>query len=90
MRAFKHVWVLEKEETAKGLDLLNKALELDPSYPLALALAAWCHAQGSVYNWAADIEASKREALGLAERAADLSADDPLILTVLGNRAYLR
>lgn len=84
MRAFKHVWVLEKEETAKGLDLLNKALELDPSYPLALALAAWCHAQGSVYNWAADIEASKREALGLAERAADLSADDPLILTVLG------
>jgi adenylate cyclase len=84
MRAFKHVWALEKEETAKGLGLLNKALELEPDYPLALALAAWCHAQASVYNWVTDIEASKAEALRLAERAADLSSDDPLILTVLG------
>ncbi len=84
MRAFRHVWALEKEETALGQDLLGKALELEPDYPLALALSAWCHAQGSVYNWVTDIEASKTEALGLAERAADLSADDPLILTVLG------
>lgn len=84
MRAFKHVWALEKEETAKGLMLLNQALEKEPDYPLALALAAWCHAQGSVYNWVSDIENSKSTALGLAERAADLSADDPLILTVLG------
>lgn len=84
MRAFKHVWALEKEETAKGLTLLNQALEKEPDYPLALALAAWCHAQGSVYNWVSDIENSKSTALGLAERAADLSADDPLILTVLG------
>ncbi|MDX1717796.1 MAG: adenylate/guanylate cyclase domain-containing protein [Anderseniella sp.] len=84
MRAFRHVWALEKEETALGQDLLGKALELEPDYPLALALSAWCHAQGSVYNWVTDIEASKTKALGLAERAADLSADDPLILTVLG------
>jgi adenylate cyclase len=84
MRAFRHVWALEKDETALGLELLGEALELEPDYPLALALAAWCHAQGSVYNWVTDIEASKAEALGLAERAADLSADDPLILTVLG------
>ena len=80
MRAFRHVWVLEKEEAVKGLELLNRARELDRDYPLALALAAWCHAQTSVYNWTADIEASKIEALRLAERAADLSSDDPLIL----------
>ncbi len=84
MRAFRHVWVLEKEETAKGLTLLNQALEIEQDYPLALALAAWCHAQGSVYNWSGDIEKSKSVALGLAERAADISTDDPLILTVLG------
>lgn len=84
MRAFKHVWALEKEEAAKGLSLLDKSLEIEPDYPLALALAAWCHAQGSVYNWVTDIESNKAQALKLAERAADLSADDPLILTVLG------
>jgi adenylate cyclase len=84
MRAFKHVWVLEKEETAKGLKLLNQALEIEQDYPLALALAAWCHAQGSVYNWSSDIEESKSTALNLAEKAAEISTDDPLVLTVLG------
>lgn len=84
MRAFKHVWVLEKDEAAKALSLLGQALEIEPDYPLALALSAWCHAQSSVYNWVSDISAAKATALELAENAADLSADDPLILTVLG------
>ncbi|NNE83182.1 MAG: tetratricopeptide repeat protein [Alphaproteobacteria bacterium] len=84
MRAMPHVWVLEKEESEIGFDLLNKSLEIDPDYPLALALAGWCHAQRSVYNWADDIADSQAEALRLAERAAQLSGDDPLILTVLG------
>jgi adenylate cyclase len=84
MRALSHVWLLEKEEATEALDLLGKALGIDPDYPLALALAAWCHAQSSVYNWVEDIEPEKAEALALAERAASLSHDDPLILTVLG------
>lgn len=84
MRAFPHVWRLEKGETAKGLHLLNKAMEIDPDYPLALALAAWCHAQQSVYNWSDEIETAKVKSLTLAEQAANLSTDDPLILTVLG------
>ena len=84
MRALSHVWMLEKNEARAALELLDKALGIDPDYPLALALAAWCHAQRSVYNWADDIEAAKVEALSLAERAASLSADDPLILAVLG------
>ncbi len=84
MRALSHVWMLEKDEAAEGLELLNKALAIDPEYPLALALAAWCHAQSSVYNWVEDIEPAKAKALALAETAANLSTDDPLILTVLG------
>ena len=84
MRAIGHVWMLERAEAAKALDLLEKALEIDPDYPLALALAAWCWAQRSVYNWAEDIPAAKAQALAHAERAASLSADDPLILAVLG------
>ena len=84
MRAFRHVWALERDEAARAQTLLAKALESEPDYPLALALTSWCHAQGSVYNWVTDIEAAKATALELAECAADLSADDPLILTVLG------
>lgn len=84
MRAMPHVWALEKEESAKALELLEKALAIDPEYPLALSLAGWCHAQRSVYNWADDIAASQAMARSLAERAAEMSGDDPVILAVLG------
>jgi adenylate cyclase len=84
MRAMAHAWALEKDESAKALELLEKALAIDPQYPLALSLAGWCHAQRSVYNWAEDIAESQAKARSLAERAAVLSGDDPIILTVLG------
>ncbi len=84
MRAIRHVWMLEKEAAREALVLLDKALETDPDYPLALALAAWCWAQRSVYNWHDDIGEARQNALTRAERAANLSSDDPLILAVLG------
>jgi len=84
MRAMPHVWALEKEESAKALELLEKAIAIDPQYPLALSLAGWCHAQRSVYNWADDIAESQAMARRLAERAAEMSGDDPIILAVLG------
>jgi adenylate cyclase len=84
MRAMPHVWALEKHESARAIELLEKALAIDPKYPLALSLAGWCHAQRSVYNWADDIAGSQRMALSLAERAAEMSGDDPIVLAVLG------
>ena len=83
MRAMPHVWMLEKE-SAKALELLDKALAIDPKYPLALSLASWCHAQRAVYNWADNTAGSQALARTLAERAAELSGDDPIILAVLG------
>jgi adenylate cyclase len=84
MRAMPHVWMLENEASAKALELIDKALAIDPKYPLALSLAGWCHAQRAVYNWADDVAGSQTLARTLAERAAELSGDDPLILAVLG------
>jgi adenylate cyclase len=84
MRAMAHAWALEEHESATALALLDKALQIDPDYPLALSLAGWCHAQRSVYTWAEDMDESQALALSLAERAVQLSSDDPLILAVLG------
>src|ERR1700759_2934567 len=84
MRAMPHVWALEKEESAKALVLLEKALAIDPEYPLALALTGWCHAQRCVYNWVDDIADNKAKARSFAEAAAALSGDDPLVLAILG------
>jgi adenylate cyclase len=85
MRAMQHAWVLEKESATRALELADKALAIDPDYPLALALSAWCWAQRSVYGWADDARAAQAQALKLADRAAQQSADDPLILAVLGS-----
>jgi adenylate cyclase len=78
------VWLLEAKAADGALGLLDQALEIDPDYPLALALAAWCWAQRSVYNWVEDIAAAQARALRLADRAVSQSTDDPLILAVLG------
>jgi len=84
MQAMPRVWALEKQEAERALALLDKALEIDPDYPLALALAAWCWAQRSVYSWVTNVNDAKARALSLGERAATLSNDEPLILAVLG------
>ncbi len=84
MRAMQHAWLLERDAADRALALLEKALRIDPDYPLALALAGWCWAQRSVYNWADDPPAAQAEGLKLADRAASQSTDDPLILAVLG------
>jgi len=78
------VWALEKDASEKALNLLEQAIAVDPGYPLALSLAGWCQAQRLVYNWTDDIDAARNAALAYAEKAAELSGDDPLILAVLG------
>lgn len=84
MRALPHVWMLEEGEATKALKLLEAALQIDADYPMALALAAWCWARRSVYNWHDDVDEAQAEAMQRAEHAASLSNDDPLILAVLG------
>ncbi len=84
MRAMPLVWSLDSEASKQALALLDRALALEPGYPLALSFAGWCHAQRLVYNWTDDIDTERAAALRMAERAAELSVDDPLILAVLG------
>ncbi|MBJ6126662.1 adenylate/guanylate cyclase domain-containing protein [Microvirga splendida] len=84
MRALPYVWALEYEANKEAARLLDKALLLDPGYPLAIALAAWCRGQRIVYNWSKNLQEDKRETLRQAQAAAALAHDDPFILTVLG------
>lgn len=84
MQALPSIWALERSANQEATVLLDQALRLDPNYPLALSLAAWCRGQRVVYNWSTDIEADRRETLRQAQVAAVLAADDPFVLTVLG------
>jgi adenylate cyclase len=83
LRAYPSVWSLDRAANTEALQLLEQALAIEPGYPLALSLTAWCHAQRVVYNWAVEPDPERAEALRLAEAAA-ASGEDPTILTVLG------
>ncbi|MBD2750422.1 hypothetical protein IC232_27570 [Microvirga sp. BT688] len=84
MRALPYVWALEYEANKEAARLLDKALLLDPGYPLAMAMAAWCRGQRIVYNWSKNLQEDKRETLRQAQAAAAMAHEDPFILTVLG------
>ena len=84
MQALPYVWSLNRDNNLEALRLLNEAIKIDTKYPVALALAAWCHAQQVSYNWSTNLDIKKQEALDLANQAASLNVDDPLVLTALG------
>ncbi|MFO1061751.1 MAG: adenylate/guanylate cyclase domain-containing protein [Dongiaceae bacterium] len=84
LRAFPLVWSLDRAQNEAAAGLLGRAIAIEPTYPLALSLLAWCHAQRAVYNWSDRPAEARREALRLAQQAAALSAEDPTVLAILG------
>jgi adenylate cyclase len=84
LRALPLVWSLKRAQSETAQDLLERALSVEPGYPLALSLAAWCHAQRAVYNWTDTLDEEREIALRLAQRAAATSRDDPMVLAILG------
>jgi len=76
----------ERNIHVQRLDLLRQAIERDPRYGPALALAAQCHRGLEVNGWAEDPEATRRISIDLARRALRNSPDYP---DVLGNVAFV-
>jgi adenylate cyclase len=71
---------LSPDRYGQSLDTLYRTMELYPDNGLAVALAAWCHAQ-SVTPWNEHADRDRSCALTLAERAGVLDPTDPLVLT---------
>jgi adenylate cyclase len=84
LRALPLVWSLNKDHTPQAQALLEAAIAAEPNYPLALSLLAWCHGQRATYNWSDDLNEERREAVRLAQMAAAISREDPMVLAVLG------
>jgi adenylate cyclase len=85
LRALSHAYTWEKGSTLAALDLLGQAIEHDPRYGPALALAAECYYNLHVNGWTNDPELNRREGIDLARQALRVAADDP---GVLGRTAY--
>jgi adenylate cyclase len=80
MRTYPFVLASYPGAAYQALDLLNRAMEIDPDYAPATALAAWCHAQLVLHNGTGSLSEERTRALLLSDRAGILDPDDPLVL----------
>jgi adenylate cyclase len=80
LRALSHCYTWEKGDIAAALDLLGQAIEHDPHYGSALALASACHMNLHVNGWTNDPELNRREGVDLARQALRVANDDPGVL----------
>jgi TolB-like protein/Flp pilus assembly protein TadD len=69
-----------EQSLATALDCLKRAIEIDPSYAPAMAMAAYCRAERRQQGWAMDAQAESAAGLQLAMRAVELGKDDPNVL----------
>jgi len=75
-RAMPYIWLWVSQNDDTGLDLLKRAIELDPGYARARSLLAWVFATRVLFG-NVDFERGISDALVLAQRAIDLDPDDP-------------
>jgi adenylate cyclase len=80
LRALPYTYAWERESTLAALALLRRAIERDPSYGPALAVAAFRHWQFDLNGWAEDRENNRRKALDFAQRAVRAAAGDSAVL----------
>jgi TolB-like protein len=86
LRALSDTLLREKGRVLHALELLGQAIERDPQYGAALALAAKCHTDLHINGWTSDLEGSRRNGLTFARQALLVADDDP---SVLANAAHV-
>jgi adenylate cyclase len=84
-QAFRAVFEMTQSASDRALENLDRAQSIDPEFPLARAVAAWCHAMRAVcfFGDAADVDRDK--ARHLVALTLSMDNEDPLVLAVLGN-----
>jgi adenylate cyclase len=71
----------DRESTMRALELVGRALNRDPNYGSALAVAAGCQCNIYLSVWTNDLEATRHQGIGLARRALHVASDDPYVIS---------
>ncbi|MBR0950399.1 winged helix-turn-helix domain-containing tetratricopeptide repeat protein [Bradyrhizobium canariense] len=77
LRSMQQYYLTTRESLAQAIKLAHRALELEPRFSSAAALAADCHASNFALGYANDPEFDAKEAMRLARLALSLDDDDP-------------
>jgi adenylate cyclase len=80
LRAMQHYHQYTREAFAETIRLAHRALELDPQFGSAAALAGNCHSTNVILGFAVDPQFERKEAIWLARLALSVDDGDPEIL----------
>ena len=88
LRAMPGVLSLDASGNGRALELLDRALQIEPDHPLATALAGWAHVQRVVYHFTTEAAQERARSLALVHKARTL-CNDATVLAILGNALSL-
>ncbi len=74
-----------KDAMDQALPLFHNAIDFDPSFASAYAMAAWCHCWRKINSWMTDRPQEILEGIRLARRAIELDKGDAVALTRSGH-----
>jgi len=84
LQGLPHLFAIRPEPNELALNLLHRAVELDPNYAPALAYLAWGYEERLTRAWGAYGDDDTRMAITLARRAIAADRDDALVLVLAG------
>ena len=74
------LYLVSREGGRRALELAELALERDPNYGSALAVATRCHSNIYACGWTNELKATRKVGIELARRALRVAADDPFVI----------
>jgi adenylate cyclase len=80
LRALPGLRTMQDPEHEEATNLFHKAVEVEPDYALAIAMAAWAHGQRFGRVMRGDPEENRSKAIELANAALALAPNDPGVL----------
>jgi len=84
LRALPLVYGTDHDGYAVAIDLLKRAVKLDPDFALALAYAAWAMEKRLTLRLPGLGDDDEAECLALAQAALTADGDEPLVLAIVG------
>jgi len=84
LRAVQRYYSLTREGHSEALQLLYRALEIDPRFGAAASLAASCNLHNIYHGWAVDPKSEMKEAMRLSRFALGVDENDPEALAIAG------
>ena len=84
LRGVAHLQTVTKQSNETALQLFYKAIEIDPNFASALAMAARCFTLRKTNRWMVDQAEEAAEAVRLARRAIEVGKGDAVALCYAG------